>query len=149
MDRMTRLRRVSKSLHGIFRRVRLSASRKTRTRLTTTGSGRVGPTARSMATRSWLRPESTRRRSARDPLLTATSGSFRAFNSQSNGYAGLAGSHSSIGLPSGSCSLANRPLGYFSGSTFTSMLDFCSCATMASKLRTRKFTIHACFCDPK
>jgi hypothetical protein len=24
-------------------------------------------------------------------------------------YAGLAGSHSSIGLPSGSCSLANRP----------------------------------------
>src|ERR1700722_816494 len=54
-----------------------------------------------------------------------------------------AGSHSSIGLPSGSCSLAKRPLGYFSGSTFTSMLDFCSCAIMASKLRTRKFTIHA------
>jgi hypothetical protein len=35
---------------------------------------------------------------------------------------GPAGSHSSIGLLSGSCSLANRPWGYFSGSTFTSGL---------------------------
>jgi len=32
-----------------------------------------------------------------------------AFTSLANGYAGLAGSQSSIGFPSGSCSLANRP----------------------------------------
>jgi hypothetical protein len=36
-----------------------------------------------------------------------------------------AGSHNSMGFPSGSCSLAKRPLGYFSEFTSTAISNFC------------------------
>ena len=44
------------------------------------------------------------------------------------------GSHSSIGLPSGSCKRANRPFGCFSGSTETLILPARSCSTIASSI---------------